>query len=120
MINLARKTILAGAGLTLLSVDKLKKLTEAMLEKGDMTETDARETLSGLIEKSEKAKKIIKENKSKIVNDVSSFWMYGVLSDEIEDKIEKIASMILQQCKIPQQKELDEIKERIKRLEDIL
>lgn len=117
MIELIKKSILLGAGLTLLTADKMKGLVETLIREGEMTEKEARETISGLIEKSGETKKILEDRKKKILNDAFAFWLYGVLSDEIEERAEKIASAVLQQLHVPQRSELDEIRERIERLE---
>lgn len=117
MIGFAKKAILTGAGLTLLSADKLKNIVEAMIEKGDMTEHDAREAISSLIGQSEKAEEFLADKKKSLINELAAFWMYGVLSDKIEEQLEKIAAAILEQWDIPRQEELDKIRERIRELE---
>jgi polyhydroxyalkanoate synthesis regulator phasin len=117
MIELVKKSILAGAGLTLLTADKMKNLVETLIREGDMTEKEARDTITGLIEKTGQTRKIVEERKKKILNDAFAFWLYGVLSDEIEERVEKTASAFLEQLHIPQRSELEDIRKRIERLE---
>lgn len=120
MLELVKKSILVGAGLTLLTADKMKDLIEALIREGNMTDKEARDAIDALMEKSGKTMQGLEDKKKKILNDAFSFWLYGVLSDEIEERVEKIAAAVLHQLHIPERKELDEIRERIERLEDEL
>jgi len=117
MLELVKKTILVGAGLTLLTADKMKHLVETFIREGEMTEKEAREAISELMDKSERALKSMEDKKKRFLNDTFSFWLYGVLSDEIEERAEKITTSFLQRHHVPLREELEEIRARIERLE---
>ena len=109
--------MLVGAGLTLLTAEKTKELIEFMIQKGGISEQEARDHLNTIIETSEKTLKTLEDKKAHLINDAYAFWLYGVLSDEIGERAEKIVADILHQLHVPRQHELDELRERIYRLE---
>lgn len=93
MLDFIRKMTLAGAGLAIVTTEKIQELADELVKKGEMTEKEARETVNEYVEKSKQAKK------------------------DIEDKMEQWVSGFLNRMNIPTRKELDEIKERLARLE---
>jgi polyhydroxyalkanoate synthesis regulator phasin len=117
MLELVKKSILVGAGLTLLTAEKMQGLLETVMKEEDLTEREARETISALMEKSGKTIRTLEDKKRKVLNDAFAFWLYGVLSDEIEERVELIASTLLHQLQVPDRSELEEIRKRIERLE---
>jgi len=117
MLNIVKKTLLAGAGLTLLSADKLKEIVDELIAKGKVTEGEARQALTEFREKSEEAVQALDERKNRLVNDAYAFWLYGVLTDEIEERVETVASRILRQWGVPQREEIDDLRRRIEALE---
>jgi poly(hydroxyalkanoate) granule-associated protein len=106
MLDIIKKSMLLGAGLTLLTADKMKELIETLIREGDMSEKEARDAIAEWVDK-----------KKKLMNDASSFWLYGVLSDEIEERVEKIVSTFLQQLHVPQRDEIEALSKRIEELE---
>ena len=117
MVDLVKKSLLLGVGLTLLTADKMKGLVENLIRESDMSEKEARDAIAGLMEKSAETRKALEDKKKKLLNDTFSFWLYGVLSDEIEERIEKIVAAVLQQLHVPQRNEIDELRKRIESLE---
>jgi polyhydroxyalkanoate synthesis regulator phasin len=117
MLDLIKKSILIGAGVTYLTADKMKAFLDAAIRESDITEREAREAVKGLAEKSENAQHTLEEKKKKILNEAFAFWLYGDLSGEIEERLEKAVTLTLQQLRIPCRDELEEIQERIARLE---
>lgn len=117
MLDLIKKSILIGAGVTYLTADKMKAFLDAAIRESDITEREAREAVKGLAEKSENAQHTLEEKKKKILNEAFAFWLYGDLSGEIEERLEKAVTLTLQQLRIPRRDELEEIQERIARLE---
>ena len=117
MIDLIKKSMLVGAGLTLLTAEKTKELIEFMIQKGGISEKEARDHLNTIIETSEQTLKAMEDKKTHLMNDAYAFWLYGVLSDEIGERAEKIVADILHKLHVPRQQELDELRERIRQLE---
>jgi polyhydroxyalkanoate synthesis regulator phasin len=117
MLNIVKKTLLAGAGLTLLTADKLREVLDELIAKGRVTEGEARQALAEFREKSEEAAQALDEKKNRLVNDAYAFWLYGVLSDEIEERVETVASRTLRQWGVPQREEIDDLRRRIEALE---
>jgi polyhydroxyalkanoate synthesis regulator phasin len=118
MLDLVKKSILMGAGLTLLTADKMKDLIETLIREGGMTEQEARGTAKDLMEKTEATKHTLEDKKKQILNEAFAFWLYGVPSDDIEEKLEHIIQAVLRQCNVPLRGDLEELRARIERLEE--
>lgn len=93
MLDLVKKTLLIGAGLAVMTTEKMKDLTDELVKKGEISEKEAREALAELKKKSQQAKK------------------------EWEGKIEGSVRSIMNRMDIPSRKELDELRERLAKLE---
>lgn len=93
MLDFIRKMTLAGAGLAIVTTEKIQELANELVKKGEMTEKEAREAVNEYVEKSKQAKK------------------------DLEGKMEQWVAGFLNRMNIPTRKELDEIKERLARLE---
>jgi polyhydroxyalkanoate synthesis regulator phasin len=93
MLDYIRKMTLAGAGLAIMTTEKIQEIMEELVKKGEMTEKEAREAVSEFVEKSKQAKK------------------------DLEDKMEQMATGLLNRMNVPTRKEIEEIKERLTRLE---
>jgi polyhydroxyalkanoate synthesis regulator phasin len=93
MLDFIRKMTLAGAGLAIVTTEKIQELAAELVKKGEMTEKEAREAVNEYVEKSKQAKK------------------------DLEGKMEQWVAGFLNRMNIPTRKELDEIKERLARLE---
>jgi poly(hydroxyalkanoate) granule-associated protein len=93
MLDYIRKMTLAGAGLAIMTTEKVQEIMDELVKKGEMTEKEAREAVSEFVEKSKQAKK------------------------DLEDKMEQTVTGLLKHLNIPTRKELEEIKERLARLE---
>lgn len=93
MFDYIRKMTLAGAGLAILTTEKIQEVMNELVQKGAMTEKEARETVEEYVEKSKQVKK------------------------ELENKMENWVLGFLNRMNIPTRKEIDEIKERLSRLE---
>jgi len=89
MSESVRKLLLAGAGLALLTLDKVKVVTDELIRRGELTEQEAREA-------------------------------FEEIRQEGEAKIESAVQSILARLKIPTRQELEELKERVNRLEQAL
>ena len=93
MLDFIRKMTLAGAGLAIVTTEKIQEFVDDLVKKGEMTEKEAREAVNEYVEKSKQAKK------------------------DLEGKMEQWVTGFLNRMNIPTRKELDEIKERLARLE---
>jgi polyhydroxyalkanoate synthesis regulator phasin len=93
MLDFIRKMTLAGAGLAIVTTEKIQEFADEVVKKGEMTEKEAREAVNEYVEKSKQAKK------------------------DLEGKMEQWVTGFLNRMNIPTRKELDEIKERLARLE---
>ena len=93
MLDFIRKMTLAGAGLAIVTTEKIQEFADELVKKGEMTEKEAREAVNECVEKSKQAKK------------------------DLEGKMEQWVTGFLNRMNIPTRKELDEIKERLARLE---
>jgi poly(hydroxyalkanoate) granule-associated protein len=95
MLDYIRKMTLAGAGLAIITTEKIQEMMDDLVKKGEMTEKEAREVINEFIEKSKQARR------------------------DLEEKVEKTITAFLNRMNIPTRRELDEIKERLERLEKI-
>lgn len=93
MLDLVKKTLLIGAGLAVMTTEKMKDLTDELVKKGEISQQEAREALADLKKKSLEAKK------------------------DWEGKIESSVRAIMNRMDIPSRKDLDELKERLAKLE---
>ncbi|HYA14988.1 MAG TPA: phasin family protein [Syntrophales bacterium] len=93
MFDYIRKMTLAGAGLAIITTEKIQEMMDDLVKKGEMTEKEAREAVNEFVEKSKQAKK------------------------DLEDKVEQMITGLLNRMNIPTRKEIEEIKERLSRLE---
>jgi len=93
MLDYIRKMTLAGAGLAIMTTEKIQEIMEELVKKGEMTEKEARDAVNEFVEKSKQARK------------------------DLEDKIEQMATSLLNRMNAPTRQEIEEIKERLARLE---
>lgn len=84
---------MAGAGLAIMTTEKVQEIMDELVKKGEMTEKEAREAVSEFVEKSKQAKK------------------------NLEDKMEQTVTSLLNRLNIPTRKEVEEMKKRLARLE---
>jgi len=95
MFDYIRKMTLAGAGLAIITTEKIQEMMDDLVKKGEMTEKEAREAVNEYVEKSKQAKR------------------------DLEEKVEQMITGLLNRMNIPTRKEIEEIKERLARLEKI-
>ena len=93
MLDFLKRAVWIGAGLAVLTKEKIEETVQEIVKKGHLSEQEGKELISDLIEKSQKAKKDLREN------------------------IEATLQEILQRLNIPSRKDLEEIKARLERLE---
>lgn len=93
MLDLVKKTLLIGAGLAVVTADKMKELTDELVRRGEISEQEAREALTELKQKTQQAK------------------------EDWEEKIERSVKAMMKRMDIPSRQDLDELKERLAKLE---
>jgi len=93
MLEFAKKAILAGAGLAVMTAEKIQELFDEMVKKGEISEKEARETVSELLDKSKE------------------------LRTELQDWVNNAVTGILQRLQAPTREEINELKARLDRLE---
>ncbi|MBP8981240.1 MAG: phasin family protein [Syntrophobacterales bacterium] len=117
MLDLAKKAVLVGTGMALAATDRIQEVVDQIAEKGTKAGTETRETIAALARKTRKTRKTVEEEAEKVLTDFTAFWYYTSLTDEMEDRVEKMVSLIMKKLHIPERQELEEIKARIEKLE---
>jgi len=93
MFELLKKTIWLGAGLAVMTTEKIEEAVSEIVKKGQLSEKEGKELIADLVEKSKEAKK------------------------KLAEKVEKIITLTLQKMNIPSRKEMEELRARLDRLE---
>jgi len=93
MFDALRKAVLFGAGLAVMTTEKMKDFAEELVKRGEMSEKEAREALKEWMEKSKQARK------------------------DMEEKTEAMVNKVMSRMNFPTRAELDELKERLAKLE---
>ena len=93
MFDALRKAVLFGAGLAVMTTEKMKDFAEDLVKRGEMSEKEAREALKEWMEKSKQARK------------------------EMEEKTEAMVHKVMNRMNIPTRSELEDLKERLAKLE---
>lgn len=70
MLDALRKAALLGAGMTVMTTEKMNFLVTEMMKHGEMSEKEAREELEDWMDRSKKARKNIEEKTESAVNTV--------------------------------------------------
>jgi polyhydroxyalkanoate synthesis regulator phasin len=93
MFDLIKKTMLAGIGFAVITKDKVEQLAKEYIEKGQMTEKEAKEMVDEFLKKSEHARK------------------------DLETKLEEMVQKALKKMNIATREDVAGLEERIKRME---
>ena len=70
MLELIKKTMLTGIGLTVVTKEKVEDLARGLVEKGELTKKEGKEFIESILKKSEQAKNDLDEKIENIVNKV--------------------------------------------------
>jgi len=70
MIDLIKKTMLAGVGLAAMTKDKVEELADELTEEGELSEKEAKELLDDLLKRSKRAKKDLNKKMENVVRKV--------------------------------------------------
>lgn len=91
MLDMIKKTMLAGVGLTLMTKEKIETIASELIKKGQMSEKEGNEFVDELIKKSELAKEALETNIENIVKKLLDKMNLATKDDinKLEKKIEK-------------------------------
>ena len=67
MIDLIKKTMLAGVGLAAMTKDKVEELAKDLTEKGELSEKEAKKLLDDLLKRSKRAQKDLDKKMENVV-----------------------------------------------------
>ena len=70
MLELIKKTMLTGIGLTVVTKEKVEDLARGLVEKGELTKKEGKEFIDSILKKSEQAKKDLDNKIENVVNKV--------------------------------------------------
>jgi poly(hydroxyalkanoate) granule-associated protein len=93
MQEFIKKMMMFGVGLAAMTREKTEELVKELVKKGEMSEKEGKQLVNDLMEKSKK------------------------MTRELETKTEEMVTSTLKRLNIPTRKELDELRERVDRLE---
>ena len=117
MLDLAKKAVLIGTGMALAATDKIQGVVDNLAEKGENAGKEAREAVQGLVKKTQKTRNAVEGETEKVMTDVTAFWFYANWTDELEDQVEKVVTLLLKKLHIPERRDLEDVRARIERLE---
>ncbi|MBC7361183.1 MAG: phasin family protein [Candidatus Aminicenantes bacterium] len=92
MLDIIKKTILAGLGLISLTREKAEEIAKDLIKRGELAETEEAKFVKDLLEQAEKSKA------------------------ELEKKLEKTVEAVLTKLNIPTRKEFEELKARVEEM----
>jgi len=93
MQEFIKKMMMFGEGLAAMTREKSEELVKELVKKGEMSEKEGKQHVNDLMEKSKK------------------------VTRDLETKTEEMVAVTLKRLNIPTRKELDELRERIEKLE---
>lgn len=93
MQEFIKKMMMFGVGLAAMTREKIEEFVKELVKKGEMSETEGKQFVNDLVEKSKK------------------------VTRDIETKTEEMVTATLKRLNIPTRKELDDLRERIEKLE---
>jgi polyhydroxyalkanoate synthesis regulator phasin len=96
MIDLIRKTLTTGLGLAFITKDKIEELSKEFVEKGKLSEKDARGLIDELSKKSKEARTKVEEEIEKIVTGTVKKMNLATRDDFrlLEKKLEQLAKAV--------------------------
>ncbi|HON24148.1 MAG TPA: phasin family protein [Syntrophales bacterium] len=117
MLDSAKKAVLVGTGMALAATDRIQEVVDGLAAKKAKAGTETREAINAIARKTRKTREAVEGEAEKLITDFTAFWYYTNLTDEMEDRVEKMVSLIMKRLEIPERRELEEIKARIEKLE---
>jgi polyhydroxyalkanoate synthesis regulator phasin len=117
MLDIAKKAAMIGTGLALAATDKIQGVVDNLKQKEQTTLKESPDIFENLVEETKKTGNAIEKEMEKVLTDVTAFWLFTNWTDEMEDQLEKMVAFLLRKLNIPEQRELEDIKARIERLE---
>jgi polyhydroxyalkanoate synthesis regulator phasin len=96
MLDFVKKSLLAGIGFTSLAEEKVRKVVDTWIEKGELTEEEGKKLFREIVDK---GKKNIEELEEKIAKEVSKLLKKANLAtreeiDKLNEKVDKLSEKI--------------------------
>ncbi len=95
MLDLLRKSVLIGIGLAAMTKDKVEELAKKIAEENNLSEEEGRKLAQDLLKRSDEAR------------------------ENLKSQVEKLVKSTLEKLDIPSRADLQELEERIKKLEEL-
>ncbi len=92
MIDLIKKTMLAGVGLAAMTIEKVEELAKDLTEKGKLSEKEGNELLDDLLKRSKRAK------------------------EDLDKKIENVVMKVLNKMDVATKKDIARLDKNIKNI----
>ncbi|PIP13359.1 MAG: hypothetical protein COX49_02290 [bacterium (Candidatus Stahlbacteria) CG23_combo_of_CG06-09_8_20_14_all_40_9] len=94
MLDFIKKSLLAGIGFTSLAEEKVRKVVDTWIEKGELTEEEGKKLFREIVDKGKKNVK------------------------DLEEKITKEVSKLLKKANLVTREEIDKLSERVDKLSE--
>jgi polyhydroxyalkanoate synthesis regulator phasin len=93
MVDLLKKAIFTGLGLAFMTKDKIEEFSKELVEKGRLSETEGKEFIDELQEKSEEARKKLEEQIQSALNSTLKKMNIATRDDisRLEKRLAKLA-----------------------------
>jgi len=117
MLEMAKKAVLVGTGMVLAATDKVQGVVDDLTAKGETAKAEAQDAMTALARKTRKTRAALAGETEKVLTDFTAFWFYTSVTDEMEERVEKMVALVMQKLHLPERRELEEIRARIEKLE---
>jgi polyhydroxyalkanoate synthesis regulator phasin len=93
MVDLLKKAIFTGLGLAFMTKDKIEEFSKELVEKGRLSETEGKDFIDELQEKSEEARKKLEEQIQRALNSTLKKMNIATRDDisRLEKRLAKLA-----------------------------
>jgi polyhydroxyalkanoate synthesis regulator phasin len=92
MLNLVKKIMLTGVGLTVMTKEKAEELGRELVKKGEVTEKEGKEFVEELLKKSEDARKDFEKKVEESVKKVLA-GVNVVTREDFDKLVERVAAL---------------------------
>ncbi len=97
-LDLIKKTLMIGAGLAVVSKEKIETLAKMLAEKGNISEKEGKKLVDDLLKRAETAKNDLNEKVAKMVKDTVLKMNIATKEDlaSLEQQIKKLEKKIME------------------------
>ena len=97
MLDILKKTYLAGLGLTLLTKEKTEELVDELIAKGEVAEKDRKKVTEDLLsrekEEQQRFSQAVKDNVSKVIGEMK--FPSKTKSEDLEKRVEELEKQVM-------------------------